>query len=73
MTQEVWQAVCKKYADTCIYCGSLENITIEHLTPVSRGGTNKANNLAPACLSCNSSKRNKTYEEYMEWRNAGDT
>ena len=67
LTREVWLAVCEKYADTCIYCGSKERITIEHLTPVSRGGTNEASNLAPACLSCNSSKRNKTYKEYMVW------
>ncbi len=68
LTRAVWEEVCRRYADTCIYCGSTEKITIEHLTPVSRGGTNKATNLAPACLSCNSSKRNKTYDEYVEWR-----
>lgn len=67
LTKEVWLAVCKKYANTCIYCGSKERITIEHLTPVSRGGTNEVSNLAPACLSCNSSKRNKTYKEYLTW------
>jgi 5-methylcytosine-specific restriction endonuclease McrA len=69
LTKEVWAEVCRRYADTCIYCGSTEKITIEHLQPISRGGTNEASNLAPACLSCNSSKRNKTYKEYVEWRN----
>lgn len=68
LTKDVWGEVCRRYADTCIYCGSKENITIEHLLPVSRGGTNDASNLAPACLGCNSSKRNKTYEEFLAWR-----
>ncbi len=68
LTKEIWDEVCKRYADTCIYCGSVDKITIEHLQPVSKGGTNEASNLAPACLSCNSSKRDKTYEEFMAWR-----
>ena len=39
---------------------------LEHKTPLSRGGTNKYENLAVACRSCNSKKHNKTLEEYEE-------
>lgn len=31
------------------------------------GGTSEPSNLLPACRSCNSSKRNKTIEQYREW------
>lgn len=64
----IWEIVKLKYGNSCIYCGSKENITIEHRKPVSLGGNNSFGNLAPACLSCNSGKRNKTEEEYKEWR-----
>lgn len=41
-----------------------KNATIEHLTPVSRGGDNDWWNIVYACKSCNSKKKNKTMEEY---------
>ena len=33
---------------------------VEHYIPVARGGTNHANNLFAACISCNRSKRDST-------------
>lgn len=65
-----WEIVCQKYNNSCIYCGSSERITIEHRQPISLGGNNSFHNLAPACLSCNSGKRNKTENQYREWRRA---
>lgn len=45
---------------TCQYCfkKNLEgnDLTLEHITPISQGGTNKLNNVTVACLSCNSRK-----------------
>lgn len=52
----------------CWYCDARDvDITIDHLTPVSRGGTHANNNIVPACRSCNSRKGNKTLEEYAIW------
>ena len=52
----------------CFYCGEDMGAipTIDHLTPVSRGGDNQRWNLVYACRSCNSRKGAKTFEEYME-------
>lgn len=66
--RNIWAIVKQKYNNACIYCGSDKNITVEHRQPVTLGGNNSFSNLAPACLSCNSSKRNKTEREYREWR-----
>ena len=54
-------------ANKCFYCGQDMGATpsLEHLTPVSRGGDNQSWNLVYACKSCNSKKHNSTLEEYI--------
>ena len=39
----------------CIYCGRPSD-TVEHVVPVSLGGTDDPSNLAPACARCNYSR-----------------
>lgn len=50
----------------CIYCGSGEDLTLDHLTPLANGGAHTQDNLGVACRSCNSRKGTKTYEEFRE-------
>lgn len=40
----------------CVYCGGTERLHIDHMTPVSEGGTNRIGNLATACRECNLGK-----------------
>jgi 5-methylcytosine-specific restriction endonuclease McrA len=43
----------------CVYCGcalTLEVATLDHVVPLSKGGTNSADNLVLACQSCNRKK-----------------
>lgn len=67
--QRVYEDNIKKYGTlTCIYCLKLIKFgqdTLEHKQPLSRGGTNLYENLAIACKYCNTSKGNKTVEEYL--------
>lgn len=48
----------------CVYCGeSVETaapLTLDHLRPYSKGGTNTATNLVTACHRCNSSRGSRT-------------
>lgn len=44
------------------------NITIDHLTPYNKGGTNDIENLVLCCRSCNSTKGNKTEKQFKEWK-----
>jgi 5-methylcytosine-specific restriction endonuclease McrA len=64
ITKETIKLVFTLYP-RCVYCGSLENKTLEHVVPISKGGTNDFDNLATACSSCNSSKKGKTLLEFM--------
>lgn len=48
------------YGNDCCYCGSTENLTLEHLDPISKGGTHTLDNLLWACRSCNCSKKDDT-------------
>jgi len=50
----------------CRYCGELltaETATLDHVLPVSKGGADDPENLATACLMCNSIKSGRTYED----------
>jgi len=48
----------------CVFCGTKENITLDHVIPVARGGRHSVGNLMPLCLSCNTSKQDKTFMEF---------
>lgn len=52
--------------DVCYYCGIPGKMTVDHLIPISRGGTDDIENIVPACLLCNARKNNKTAEEFFE-------
>ena len=41
---------------TCTYCGSKDDLTIDHLVARAAGGTNDESNLMTSCRSCNSRK-----------------
>jgi len=50
----------------CLYCGTRKprtDLTRDHVLPVSRGGTDKWENVVAACKRCNWTKDNKTPEE----------
>jgi 5-methylcytosine-specific restriction endonuclease McrA len=49
------------------YCGIdiSEIYTVDHVTPLTRGGDNWPSNLQLLCQPCNSSKGNKTMDEWL--------
>jgi 5-methylcytosine-specific restriction endonuclease McrA len=50
----------------CAYCGlDLGAYHIDHILPLSRGGSNGVENIALACSPCNLSKSNKLF--LVEW------
>lgn len=65
---EIRQYLLEEYGHNCQYCGGDSNdkrLEIEHKIPVSRGGSNRVDNLIIACRTCNQNKDNLTLEEYL--------
>ena len=52
MRAQVW----RRDDGRCVQCGSRENLHIDHIVPVSRGGATSVSNLQVLCQSCNLSK-----------------
>lgn len=58
----------------CGYCGirlywSIKrDVSVDHVNPISRGGSNNPDNLILCCMNCNCSKNAKTLEEWMKVR-----
>lgn len=58
-TLEQWMSVVRSRAWKCFYCGKRLNrktLTKDHRNPLSKGGSDFARNLVPACKPCNSGK-----------------
>lgn len=58
-----------KTGQFCNYCGSEEQLSLDHIIPKKSGGTDTAENLIYACKACNSSKGAKDLLEWMNSRN----
>ncbi len=52
-----WQALLEAYGHICRNCGSGGKMTVDHILPISKGGSSNIDNIQPLCLSCNSAKR----------------
>jgi 5-methylcytosine-specific restriction endonuclease McrA len=56
VTHEDVELLKEAFNQSCVYCGSKERLTIDHVIPLAKGGTHELKNLLPCCKSCNSSK-----------------
>lgn len=59
--------ILNKFDQKCAYCGRelvYDILTIDHVIPLSLGGTNLINNLFPACELCNRLKANYKLEDF---------
>ncbi|MFP4040278.1 MAG: HNH endonuclease [Desulfosudaceae bacterium] len=57
----------------CHYCGrpfSPDQLTMDHVVPLARGGKTTKGNVVPACKTCNTEKKQRLpveWEAYLEW------
>lgn len=58
-----YKEVYRRDLDRCRYCGASDDLSIDHVVPRLRGGTDDASNLVVACAPCNSRKGARTPEQ----------
>ncbi len=69
INQSIRKTVYERDNFTCQYCLKKfeeSQLTIEHIVAVSKGGVDDIINYMTACRSCNSSKRDKPLNEFIE-------
>ncbi len=63
---EVREFLLEKWGRTCAYCDAKETpLEVEHIQPISRGGSNRLSNLTLACRPCNQKKGNQVLEQFL--------
>jgi hypothetical protein len=78
-SEREWNELVIAWGWRCFYCGRpvqekaeilWDWLTKDHLTPLSRGGSDDIGNLVPACFSCNRLKGTMTIDEFRSVRPA---
>lgn len=60
------QSIKEHWNYKCAYCGSDDNLTLDHITPKIKGGTDRITNLICACQKCNYSKGHNYWSEWYK-------
>ena len=73
LTHEEWKSIKNYFGNSCAYCGMSEKehqskwneqLHQDHFIAVSNNGGYTADNIIPACKSCNSSKSDRHFDEW---------
>ncbi len=59
------EALTESFGGRCAYCPARAT-TWDHIVPVSAGGRTVPGNMVPACVTCNSRKRDLDVNEFIE-------
>lgn len=63
--KRLWRReIREKWGHKCAYCGSEENLTIDHIIPQSKGGLDITKNVICCCKICNQNKGHAPWEEW---------
>jgi 5-methylcytosine-specific restriction endonuclease McrA len=55
-TLEEWEGLLELYGQRCLRCGAPEPLSVDHIVPLSLGGSNAIENVQPLCEMCNNIK-----------------
>lgn len=53
---KVRQMVYDRDGHKCVYCGTGEDLSIDHVQPLTNGGLNRKENMVTSCRPCNVAK-----------------
>lgn len=69
ITKIKMEKILLKAGGKCTYCSipiSETNFSIDHIKPLSKGGSNHANNLVASCRTCNARKNAKPLKRFLK-------
>jgi 5-methylcytosine-specific restriction endonuclease McrA len=55
-SEKEWLELLDICNNCCVACGATENLSKDHIIPLTLGGSDDISNIQPLCRSCNSSK-----------------
>lgn len=55
----------KVYSSNCFLCQSNKQIELDHIVPISKGGSHSIGNVMPLCRACNRSKSDKLLIQFI--------
>jgi 5-methylcytosine-specific restriction endonuclease McrA len=70
ITTPQWLYICKVFKYRCLCCGKVKLLCMDHIVPVSKGGSSWPTNIQPLCMECNSKKHTKStdFRVLPKWR-----
>ena len=64
---EIREYLLEKWGRKCVYCNAEDTrLEIDHITPKSKGGSNRVSNLTISCRACNVLKANNPISEFLK-------
>jgi len=66
-TAQEWNNLCARFDYICLACGEKNPLTVDHVVPISKGGSSDISNIQPLCKSCNSSKRDRIIDYRLNY------
>lgn len=69
ISPQQWLGIKQQYKHHCAYClKPFKKLTMDHVVPLARGGSHTAENIVPACQSCNSAKHARDQLDFVSAR-----
>lgn len=56
-----------KLHPSCVACGAIEDLSVDHIIPQSAGGPDEFSNYQTLCMTCNRVKGAKSNEEFFKF------
>jgi 5-methylcytosine-specific restriction endonuclease McrA len=57
-----WRELLEACGGRCLRCGQVADLTVDHVIPLSIGGSNTVENVQPLCSECNGIKGCETMD-----------
>ena len=64
ISKDDWKELLEEANHKCLCCGTTENLSLDHIIPISKGGLNVKENSQVLCRACNSKKGNRHSTDY---------